>query len=151
MVLLFFSLPIILHFCLATQQSDELRIKIGSKFARRQTTDLYSSTCHERTPSGPGKNVRTLQVAACDRDGWTDGGRQIYYTLQYYLLLSPPAIFLMNTRIVIIMYAIVVVNLKLMQHNNRCIVGLQYANVCIQRRPRWLSVFASISYVPFLF
>ena len=29
----------------------------------------------------------------------------------------PPAIFLMNTRIVIIMYAIVV-NLKLMQHNN---------------------------------
>ena len=34
MVLLFFSLPIILHVCLATQQSDELRIKIGSKFAR---------------------------------------------------------------------------------------------------------------------
>ena len=31
MVLLFFSLPIILHVCLATQQSDELRIKIGSK------------------------------------------------------------------------------------------------------------------------
>ena len=29
MVLLFFSLPIILHVCLATQQSDELRIKIG--------------------------------------------------------------------------------------------------------------------------
>ena len=27
MVLLFFSLPIILHVCLATQQSDELRIK----------------------------------------------------------------------------------------------------------------------------
>ena len=39
MVLLFFSLPIILHVCLATQQSDELRIKIGSKFARRQATD----------------------------------------------------------------------------------------------------------------
>ena len=39
MVLFFFSLPIILHVCLATQQSDELRIKIGSKFARRQATD----------------------------------------------------------------------------------------------------------------
>ena len=39
MVLLFLSLPIILHVCLATQQSDELRIKIGSKFARRQATD----------------------------------------------------------------------------------------------------------------
>ena len=36
---LFFSLPIILHVCLATQQSDELRINIGSKFARRQATD----------------------------------------------------------------------------------------------------------------
>ena len=42
MVLLFLSLPIILHFCLATQQSDELRIKIDSKFARRQATDLYT-------------------------------------------------------------------------------------------------------------
>ena len=41
MVLLFLSLPIILHFCLATQQSNELRIKIDSKFARRQATDLY--------------------------------------------------------------------------------------------------------------
>ena len=29
MILLFFSLPIILHVCLATQHSDELRIKIG--------------------------------------------------------------------------------------------------------------------------
>ena len=48
------------------------------------------------------------------------------------------------------MYAIVV-NLKLIQHNNWGIVGLQYVNVCIQRRPRWLSVFASISYVPFAF
>ena len=36
----FFLFPIMLHFCLATQQSDKLRIKIGSKFARRQTTDL---------------------------------------------------------------------------------------------------------------
>ena len=41
----------------------------------------------------------------------------------------------MNACIVIIMYAIVV-NLKLMQHNNWDIVGLQYVNVCIQRRPR---------------
>ena len=32
----------------------------------------YSRTCHERTPSGPGKSVRTLQVAARHR------GRQIY-------------------------------------------------------------------------
>ena len=30
----------------------------------------YSSTCHERTPSGPGKSVRTMQVAAHQRDGW---------------------------------------------------------------------------------
>ena len=63
---------------------------------------IYSSTCHERTPSGPDKSVRTLQVAARHRDGWAGGGRQILYTLQYYLLLSPPAIFLMNTLIVII-------------------------------------------------
>ena len=27
----------------------------------------YSSTCHERTPSGPGKSVRSLQVAADQR------------------------------------------------------------------------------------
>ena len=47
----------------------------------------------------------------------------------------------MNTHIVIIMYAIVA-NLKLMQHNDWGIVGIQYANVCIQRRPRWLYVFA---------
>ena len=38
---------------------------------------MYSSTCHERTPSGPGKSVRTLQVAARHRDGWAGGGRQI--------------------------------------------------------------------------
>ena len=37
----------------------------------------YSSTCHERTPSGPGKSVRILQVAARHRDGRTGGGRQI--------------------------------------------------------------------------
>ena len=37
----------------------------------------YSSTCHERTPSGPGKRVRTLQVAARHRDAWAGGGRQI--------------------------------------------------------------------------
>ena len=41
MVLLFFSLPIILHFCLGMEQRDKLPIKIGSKFARRQTPDLY--------------------------------------------------------------------------------------------------------------
>ena len=60
----------------------------------------------------------------------------------------------MNTRIVIIMYAIVV-NLKVMQRNNlgsaSPIVGLQYANDCNQRRSRWLSVYASISYVTFVF
>ena len=44
---------------------------------RRSFESLYSSTCHERTPSGPGKSVRTLQVAARHRDGWTGGGRQI--------------------------------------------------------------------------
>ena len=38
-VLLFFSLPIILHVCLATQQSDELRIKIGKdRFTIRTPT-----------------------------------------------------------------------------------------------------------------
>ena len=31
----------------------------------------YSSTCHERTPSGPGKSVRTLQVAARSSQGRT--------------------------------------------------------------------------------
>ena len=35
---------------------------------------MYSSTCHERTPSGPGKSVRTLQVAARHRDGRAGGG-----------------------------------------------------------------------------
>ena len=44
-MLLFFSLPIILHVCLAMQQSDELRIKIGSKFARRQATDYKYTDC----------------------------------------------------------------------------------------------------------
>ena len=29
----------------------------------------HCSTCHERTPSGPDKSVRTLQVAARHRDG----------------------------------------------------------------------------------
>ena len=43
----FLSLPIMLHFCLATQQSDELRIKIGSKFAHQQTS--YRSV--RQTPS----------------------------------------------------------------------------------------------------
>ena len=39
-----------------------------------QPTGLhYSSTCHERTPSGPGKSVRTLQVAARHRDGRAGG------------------------------------------------------------------------------
>ena len=28
---------------------------------------VYNSTCHERTPSGPGKSVRSLQVAADQR------------------------------------------------------------------------------------
>ena len=34
-----------------------------------QVTDKqrYSSTCHEQTPSGPGKSVRLLQVAADQR------------------------------------------------------------------------------------
>ena len=39
----------------------------------RETVLLYSSTCHERTPSGPGKSVRTLQVAARHRDGRAGG------------------------------------------------------------------------------
>ena len=50
MVLLFFSLPIILHVCLATQQSDELRIKIGKdrfKIRHRQMPSIV----HARQPS----------------------------------------------------------------------------------------------------
>ena len=33
----------------------------------------YSSTCHERTPSGPGISVRTRQVAAHQRQGRRSG------------------------------------------------------------------------------
>ena len=40
MVLLLFSLPIILHFCLGKQQSDELPIKVGPYFARQQTPSV---------------------------------------------------------------------------------------------------------------
>ena len=47
MLLLFFSLPIILHFCLETQQSDELPITLGSYFAHRQTASIF----HARQPS----------------------------------------------------------------------------------------------------
>ena len=47
--IIIFSLPIILHVCLETQQSDELRIKIGSKFARRQDTDYkYTAVYYTR-------------------------------------------------------------------------------------------------------
>ena len=42
-----------------------------------KSMNIYSSTCHERTPSGPSKSVRTLQVAARDRDGLAGGGRQM--------------------------------------------------------------------------
>ena len=37
---------------------------------------LYSSTCHERTPSGPGKSVRTWQAAAHQRDGRARGTKR---------------------------------------------------------------------------
>ena len=68
----------------------------------------YSSSCHERTPSGPGKSVRTLQVAAHQRDGRAYGDAK-YNTpcKSTYLLLSPPAVFILNTCIVIMMYVIV--------------------------------------------
>ena len=45
--LLFFSLQIILHFCLVTQQSDKLPIKLGPYVARRQTPSIF----HVRQPS----------------------------------------------------------------------------------------------------
>ena len=32
-----------------------------------QTDSEYSSTCHERTPTGPSKSVRSLQVGADQR------------------------------------------------------------------------------------
>ena len=53
MVLLFFSLPIILNVCLATQQSDELRIKIGKdRFKiRTPTVRQMPSILHARQPS----------------------------------------------------------------------------------------------------
>ena len=39
---------------------------------------LYSSTCHERTPSGPGKSVRTLQVPLIrGTDGHVEMSRDI--------------------------------------------------------------------------
>ena len=41
-VLLLFSLPIILHVCLATQQSDELRIKIGKDRFKIRTPTGHS-------------------------------------------------------------------------------------------------------------
>ena len=69
---------------------------------------VYSSTCHERTPSGPDKSVRTLQVAAHQRGGWAGGDAKYNIPCKTtYLLLSPPAVFILNTCIVIIMYAIV--------------------------------------------
>ena len=86
-------------------------------FINKIKLNTYSSTCHERTRSGPGKSVRTLQVAARHRDGWAGGGTPNIIHLAILPTTIPPVIFLMNTRIVIIMYAIVV-NLKLMQHNN---------------------------------
>ena len=42
----FFSLPIILHVCLVMQRSDELPIKLGPYFARRQTPSIF----HARQP-----------------------------------------------------------------------------------------------------
>ena len=39
--IIIFSLPIILHFCLVTQQSDELPVKLGPYFARRQTPSIF--------------------------------------------------------------------------------------------------------------
>ena len=60
---------------LEREQWREASEKNGMKVSRANTE--YSSTCHERTPSGPGKSVRTLQVAARHRDGWTGGGRQL--------------------------------------------------------------------------
>ena len=67
---------------------------------------LYSSTCHERTPSGPGNCVRTLQVVARRRDGWA--APNVIHLARLHS--SPPALFILNTMscIVIIMYAIVI-------------------------------------------
>ena len=50
---------------------------VKSDIVRSELDLQYSSTCHERTPSGPGKSVRTLQVAARHRDGQAGGGRQL--------------------------------------------------------------------------
>ena len=71
------------------------------------TLSQVSSTCHERTPSGPGKSVRTRQVVARRRDGWA--ALNVIGTTPC-TTTSPPAIFLLNTMpcIVIIMYAIVI-------------------------------------------
>ena len=66
-------------------------------------SSFHSSTC----TSGPGKSVRTLQVAAHRRDGWAVPN---VIGPTPYTTTSPPAILILNTMscIVIIMYAIVI-------------------------------------------
>ena len=73
----------------------------------------YSGTCYERTHSGRGRSVPTWEVATHKRDRWAGRGRYISYTLYDNPRLSPPAILVLNTCIVIIVYALL--NLKWMQ------------------------------------
>ena len=70
----FFSLPIILHFCLVTQQSDALPIKFGLYFARRQTPSIFhawqpsSTTVYFSTPTAGSINTATVSDVP-----WWDG------------------------------------------------------------------------------
>ena len=64
----------------------------------------YSSTCHERTPSGPGKCP--YMTGGHSSEGRVGGAKRN----TPYTTTSPPAILILNTMsgIVIIMYAIVI-------------------------------------------
>ena len=82
-LLLLFSLPIILHVCLATQQSDELRIKIGK--------DRFKI----RTPTGHWNliNVHCITIIVqCDRChlSYTRGSRRQRLFI-FSTLPRPPA------------------------------------------------------------
>ena len=67
----------------------------------RQSGRIHSETCHERTPSGHGKGVRTRQVAPRQKDrvgGW--GGAKHMVTLHSAQIhcASPPETSILNTR-----------------------------------------------------
>ena len=65
------------------QETKPSRVECRSRWFLVVSKDFqfkYSSTCHERTPSGPGKSVPTWQVAARQRDGGTGEGGGMHNT-----------------------------------------------------------------------